>query len=152
MSLPFPTNVSSSMPLSVCLLAPPAMPSLSDCFPCASVDLGKYVLYSSALSRQARWCSALIITVGTIDGGRCRRSRMGSTGRRTGFIYSIKYLRLQKNPLVRCRHLAATGRATRSTSGSGRMGERGGHGPNQNQMIITVVAGWISLPTCCCRN
>jgi hypothetical protein len=56
MSLLFPTAALSSLPLSVHLLAPPAMPSLlSDCFPCAFVYLGKYVLYSSASSWQACW-------------------------------------------------------------------------------------------------
>ena len=56
-SSPFPPAVSSSCPLPAHLLAPPAMPSLSDCFPCASVNLGNYVLYSSALI--ARKCAGL---------------------------------------------------------------------------------------------
>ncbi len=64
MSLLFPTDALSSLPLSVHLLAPPAMPSLINCFPCASVDLGKYVLYSSALSRQVRWHTSLAMLVG----------------------------------------------------------------------------------------
>ena len=32
-------------------LVPPAIPSLGDCFPCFSVDIGKYLLHSSALSQ-----------------------------------------------------------------------------------------------------
>ena len=55
MSSPFPPHATSSLNLPVQLLAPPALPSLVDCFPCGSVDLGKYFLYSSALSRRARW-------------------------------------------------------------------------------------------------
>ena len=46
------------------LLAPPALPSLVDCFPCGSVDLGKYVLYSSALSWRLRWRTLLAMMVG----------------------------------------------------------------------------------------
>ena len=40
------------------------MPSLDDCFPCGSVDLGKYVLYSSALSRRSRWRTSLAMMLG----------------------------------------------------------------------------------------
>jgi hypothetical protein len=40
------------------------MPLLGDCFPCAAVDLGKYNLYSSALSRQARWRTSLAMSFG----------------------------------------------------------------------------------------
>ena len=40
------------------------MPSLGDCFLCGSVNLGKYVLYSSALSRRACWCTSLAMLLG----------------------------------------------------------------------------------------
>ena len=50
-----PPRATSSLNLPVQLLAPPALPSFVDCFPCGSVDLGKYFLYSSALSRRACW-------------------------------------------------------------------------------------------------
>ena len=49
----FPPAVLSSIPLPNSLLALPTMPSLGNCFPCGSVNLGKYVLYSSALSWQS---------------------------------------------------------------------------------------------------
>ena len=62
-SLP-PPCATSSLNLPVQLLAPPALPSLVDCFPCGSVDLGKYVLYSSALSRRLQWHMSLAMTVG----------------------------------------------------------------------------------------
>jgi hypothetical protein len=64
MSSPFPPRATSSLNLPVQLLAPPAMPSLDDCFPCGSVDLGKYVLYSSALSRRSRWRTLLAMMLG----------------------------------------------------------------------------------------
>ena len=64
MSSPFPPRATSSLNLPVQLLAPPAMPSLDDCFPCGSVDLGKYVLYSSALSRRSRWSTSLAMMLG----------------------------------------------------------------------------------------
>ncbi len=54
----------SSPTLPVCLLAPPSMPLLGNCFPCVAVDLGKYVLYSSTLSRQARWRTSLVMSFG----------------------------------------------------------------------------------------
>ena len=57
----FPPAASSSLPLPlplpICYRSPPAIPSLGDCFPCGSIDLGKYVLYSSALRQRARWHS-----------------------------------------------------------------------------------------------
>jgi hypothetical protein len=40
------------------------MPSLGNCFPCVAVDLGKYVLYTSALSRQVRWHTSLAMLFG----------------------------------------------------------------------------------------
>ncbi len=40
------------------------MPLLSDCFPCGSVDLGKYVLYSSALSKRASRRTSLAMSLG----------------------------------------------------------------------------------------
>jgi hypothetical protein len=49
------------MPPTVGYLARPAIPSLGDCFPCCSVDIGKYLLYSSALSQKARWHTSLVI-------------------------------------------------------------------------------------------
>ena len=54
----------SAMPPMVGYLAPPAIPSLDDCFPCYSFDIGKYLLYSSALSQRARWRSSLVISLG----------------------------------------------------------------------------------------
>ncbi len=59
----FPPVGSSSIPLPNGLLAPPTMPSLGDCFPCGSVDLGKYVLYSSALSRRVHWRTSLAMSM-----------------------------------------------------------------------------------------
>jgi hypothetical protein len=52
------------MPPTVGYLALPAIPSLGDCFPCGSVDIGKYLLYSSALSQRACWCTSLVISLG----------------------------------------------------------------------------------------
>ena len=52
------------MPPTVGYLAPPAIPSLGDCFPCCSVDIGKHLLYSSALSQRARWRTSLVISLG----------------------------------------------------------------------------------------
>jgi hypothetical protein len=52
------------MPPMVGYLDPPAIPSLGDCFPCCSVDIGKYLLYSSALSQRARWRTSLVISLG----------------------------------------------------------------------------------------
>jgi hypothetical protein len=40
------------------------MPLLGDCFPSVAVDLGKYVLYSSALSQQACWHTSLAMSFG----------------------------------------------------------------------------------------
>jgi hypothetical protein len=64
MDYPFPPAAASSLTLPVCLLAPPSMPLLGDCFPCVAVDLGKYVLYSSPLSRQAHWHTLLAMSFG----------------------------------------------------------------------------------------
>jgi hypothetical protein len=65
MSSPFPPRATSSLNLPEHqLLAPPVLPSLGDCFPCGSVDLGKYFLYSSALSRRARWRTSLVMSLG----------------------------------------------------------------------------------------
>ena len=64
MSSPFPPCMTSSLNLPVQLLAPPALPSLVDCFPCGSMDLGKYFLYSSALSRRAHWRTSLVMSSG----------------------------------------------------------------------------------------
>jgi hypothetical protein len=60
----FPPTAASAPSLPVCLLAPPSMPSLGNCFPCVTVKLGKYVLYSSALSRRARWRTSLAMLLG----------------------------------------------------------------------------------------
>ncbi len=64
MSSPLPPRATSSLTLPGHLLAPPALPSLGDCFPCGSIDLGKYFLYSSALSRRARWGTSLAMSLG----------------------------------------------------------------------------------------
>ena len=64
MSSPFPPGAMSSLSLPVQLLALPTLPSLGDCFPHGSVDLGKYFLYSSALSRSARWSTLLAMSLG----------------------------------------------------------------------------------------
>jgi hypothetical protein len=64
MSSPFLPATKSAPSLPVCLLTLPAMPSLSDCFACVSVDLDKYVLYSSALSLRARWRTSLAMLLG----------------------------------------------------------------------------------------
>ncbi len=63
-SSPFPPRATSSHNLPVQLLAPPALPSLGDCFPWGSVDLGQYGLYSSALSQRACWCTLLLMLLG----------------------------------------------------------------------------------------
>jgi hypothetical protein len=49
------------MPPTIGYLTPPTIPSLNDCFPCCSVDIRKYLLYSSALSQRARWRTSLVI-------------------------------------------------------------------------------------------
>ena len=59
-----PPTASSSLPLPICLRAPPAIPSLGDCFPCGSIDLSKYVLYSSALRQRAHWRTSLALSFG----------------------------------------------------------------------------------------
>ena len=64
MSSMFPPAASSSLPLPICYRSPPAIPSLGDCFPCGSIDLGKYVLYSSALRQRARWHTSLALSFG----------------------------------------------------------------------------------------
>jgi hypothetical protein len=64
MSTPFPPRATASLNLPVQLLAPPTLPSLRECFSLGSVDLGKYYLYSSALSRRARWRTSLAILLG----------------------------------------------------------------------------------------
>ena len=60
----FPPTASSSLPLPSSLRAPPVIPSLGDCFPCGSIDLGKYILYSSALRQRARWRTSLALSFG----------------------------------------------------------------------------------------
>jgi hypothetical protein len=55
---------SSSLPLPICYRSSPAIPSLGDCFPCGSIDLGKYVLYSSTLRQRARWHTSLALLFG----------------------------------------------------------------------------------------
>ncbi len=64
MSSPFPPHATSSLSLPVQLLAPPALPSLGDCFSCGSVYLGKYFLCSSTLTRRARWHTSLAMLLG----------------------------------------------------------------------------------------
>jgi hypothetical protein len=64
MSSPFPPTpptFDSNLPIQ--LMAPPAMPSLSDCFPFGSVDLGKYVVYSTALRQRVCWHNSLVMTL-----------------------------------------------------------------------------------------
>jgi len=56
-----PPAASSSLPLPIYLRAPPAIPSLRNCFPCGSIDLCKYVLYSSTLRQRARWRTSLAL-------------------------------------------------------------------------------------------
>jgi hypothetical protein len=53
MSTPFSLPLSmldSNLPVQ--FMAPPAMPSVSDCFPFGSVDLGKYVVYQLLSGRE----------------------------------------------------------------------------------------------------
>jgi len=64
MSSSFPPDATSSLNIPVQLPTPPALPSLGDCFPHVSVNLGKYFLYSSALSRRARWRTSLAMWLG----------------------------------------------------------------------------------------
>jgi hypothetical protein len=64
MDSPFPPATAFSLTLSVCLLALPSMSLLGDCFPCITVDFGKYVFYSSALSWRARWHTSLAMSFG----------------------------------------------------------------------------------------
>jgi hypothetical protein len=54
-----PPAALSSLPLFISLRGPPVIPSLGDCFPYGSIDLGKYVLYSSALRQRACWRTSL---------------------------------------------------------------------------------------------
>jgi hypothetical protein len=58
-----PPAASSSLPLPISLRAPPVIPS-RNCFPCGSINLGKYVLYSSALRQRACWHTSLSISFG----------------------------------------------------------------------------------------
>ena len=61
----FPPAESSSLPLPVSLQTPPVIPpSLDNCFSCGSIDLGKYVLYSSALRQRASWRTSLALSFG----------------------------------------------------------------------------------------
>ena len=60
----FPPAASSSLPLPICLRALPAIPSLGNCFPHGSIDLCKYVLYSSALRQRVRWRTSLALSFG----------------------------------------------------------------------------------------
>jgi hypothetical protein len=62
-SMPLPA-ASSSLPLPISLRAPPVILSLCDCFLCGSINLGKYVLYSSALRQRARWRTSLSMLFG----------------------------------------------------------------------------------------
>ncbi len=64
MGSPFPPAAASAPSLPVCLLALPSMPWLGNCFPCVTVNLGKYVLYSSALSWRACWHTSLTMSFG----------------------------------------------------------------------------------------
>jgi hypothetical protein len=64
MSSMFPPAASSSLPLPSSMWAPPVIPSLGDCFPCGSIDLGKYILYSSSLRQRARWHTSLTLLFG----------------------------------------------------------------------------------------
>ena len=57
-----PAASSSLPPLPVSLRSPPVIPSLGDCFPCGSIDLGKYVLYSSAFRQRASWRTSLALS------------------------------------------------------------------------------------------
>jgi hypothetical protein len=59
-----PPAASSSLPLPVSLRALPVIPSLGKCFPCGSIDLGKYDLYSSALRQRASWHTSLALSFG----------------------------------------------------------------------------------------
>ena len=63
-----PTASSSLPPLPASLRSPPVIPSLGDCFPCGSIDLGKYVLYSSALRQRASWRTSLALSFGGQQG------------------------------------------------------------------------------------
>jgi hypothetical protein len=56
-----PPAASSSLPLPICYRSPPVIPCIGDCFPCGSINLGKYVLYSSALRQRARWHTSLAL-------------------------------------------------------------------------------------------
>ena len=80
MSSMFPPAASSSLPLPICLRAPPAIPSLGDCFPRGSIDLCKYVLYSSALRQRARWRTSLALSFGGNARGRRRTGERGRHG------------------------------------------------------------------------
>jgi hypothetical protein len=60
----FPPAASSSLPLPRSLRAPPVIPSLGDCFPCGSIDLGKYILFSYALRQRVRWRISLALSFG----------------------------------------------------------------------------------------
>ena len=64
MSSMSPPAASSSLPLPSSLRAPPVIPSLGDCFPCGSINLGKYILYSSARRQRARWRTSLALSFG----------------------------------------------------------------------------------------
>jgi hypothetical protein len=61
----FPPAESSSLHLPVSLQALPVIPpSLGNCFSCGSINLGKYVLYSSALRQRASWRTSLALSFG----------------------------------------------------------------------------------------
>ena len=59
-----PPAALSSLPLPICLRAPPAIPFLGNCFPRGSIDLCKYVLYSTTLNQRARWRTSLALSFG----------------------------------------------------------------------------------------
>ena len=59
-----PPAASSTLPLRICLRAPPAIPSLGNCFPRGSIDLCKYALYSSAHRQRACWHTSLALLFG----------------------------------------------------------------------------------------
>jgi hypothetical protein len=74
----------------------------NNCFPCVAVDLGKYVLYASALSRQAHWRTSLAMLFGGAgvssflmenivdDDNKCDFQHKGKKTRTQRYIYACR--------------------------------------------------------------
>jgi hypothetical protein len=71
------------------------MPSLGKFFPCVSVDLDKYVLYSSALSQQACWRTSLVMLFGGAGVSSFLMENIADNDNECGFGHKEKKTRTQ---------------------------------------------------------